>query len=119
MCVDSVRKSGMMCAMSLTLWILRNSVVVQQPHIVRDMNAQADDREGEDDVAVEGATAVGASVFGRPVWPHAYHDNVCVVNHEVWVRERLVEAKFETIGVPEGSPASAFVRDVLAHVDSL
>lgn len=82
------------------------------------MNAQADDREGEEDVAVAGVTAVGASVLGRPVWPRAYHDFVRAVDREVWVRERLGEADFETIGVPEGSSAMAFVGDVLARVEN-
>ena len=49
------------------------------------MNMQAGNREGEDDVAVEGMTAVGASVFGCPVWPRAYHDFVRAVDREVWV----------------------------------
>ena len=94
-------------------------MVVQQPHIVSDMNAQFDDHEGEDDVTVEGMTAVGASVFGHPMWPHAYYDFVCAVDHEVWIQERLVQADFKTIGVSEGSPAMAFVRDMLARVDNL
>ena len=78
---------------------------VQQLHIVREMNAQVDDCEGEDDVAVEGMTAVGASLFGRSVWPCAYHVFVCAVDHEVRVWERLDQANFKTIGMSEGSPA--------------
>ena len=82
------------------------------------MNAQADDREGEDDVAVEGVTAVGASVFGRPVWPGAYHDFVHAVDREVWVWGRLVEANFKRMDMPKGSLASAFVRDMVARIEN-
>ena len=90
---------------------------VDSPYCER-MNTQVSNHEGEDDVVVERVTAVGASVFGRPVWPRAYHDFVRAVDREVWVRERLVEADFKTIGVAEGSPALAFVRDVVARVEN-
>ena len=52
---------------------------VDSPYCER-MNMQAGNREGEDDVVVESITAVGASVFGCPVWPRAYHDFVRVVD---------------------------------------
>ena len=34
----------------------------------------------------------------------------------MWVQERLVEADFKKIDMPEGSPGMAIVRDMLAHV---
>ena len=41
------------------------------------MNSQAVDEASEEDNGEVGCiTAVGASVFGRPVWPSAFHDFV-------------------------------------------
>jgi hypothetical protein len=73
-----------MCAMLLTQTAWKSVRVesvwgVDSPYCER-MNMQAGNREGEDDVVVESITAVGASVFGCPVWPRAYHDFVRVVD---------------------------------------
>ena len=81
-----------------------------------DTPANNDNREGEEEVAVVVETSVGATVFGRPMWPHALYDFVHAVNRDVWVRERLGVANYKTVGVPEGSSAAAFVRDVLAGI---
>ena len=73
-----------MCAMLLT-WTFWKSVQVEpvwgvdSPYCER-INAQAGNHEDEDDMVVEGITAVGASVFGSPVWPRAYHDFVHAVD---------------------------------------
>ena len=83
------------------------------------MNAQAvveasDEENGE----VGCITAVGASVFGRPVWPSAFHDFVHAIDREAWVRERLTQVDFKLVGVLEGGP-SVFLRDVImSRVDS-
>ncbi len=82
------------------------------------MNAQAvDDASEEDNGEVGCITAVGASVFGRPVWPSAFHDFVHAIDREAWVRERLTRVDFELVGVSEGGP-SVFLRDVMSRVDS-
>ena len=81
------------------------------------MSALAEDCEGEADVDVERVTAVGASVFGYPVWPQAYNDFVHVVDCAAWVHERLAQADFDPIGVTESSLASQFVRHMLACVE--
>ena len=39
----------------------------------------------EDDGGVGCITAVGASVFGRPVWPSAYHDFVHAIDRKACV----------------------------------
>ena len=76
------------------------------------MNLQAaGDHDGS---GMERVAAVGASVFGRPVWPQAYNVFVHAANRAMWVRERLAEVDYDPVGVPEGGPASRFVRDVMA-----
>ena len=72
---------------------------------------------GEDGGEVGCITAVGASVFGRPVWPGAFHDFVHAMDREAWVRERLQRVDFELVGVSEGGPLM-FIRDVMSRVDS-
>ncbi len=62
---------------------------------------------------MERVAAVGASVFGRPVWPQAYNKFIQAADWAPWVRERLAEVDYDPIGVPEGGPASRFVRDVM------
>ena len=59
-------------------------------------------------------TVVGASVFGRPVWPLAYNEFIQAADWATWVRERLAEADYDPVGVPEGGPALRFIRDVMA-----
>ena len=82
------------------------------------MNSQAADEASEEDNGEVGCiTAVGASVFGRPVWPRAFHDFVHAVDCEVWVCERLTWVDFELVGVSEGGPL-VFLRDVMSRVDS-
>ena len=82
------------------------------------MNSQAAvEALDEDNGEVGCITAVGASVFGRPVWPSAFHDFVYAIDRGVWVRERLVQVDFELVGVSEGGP-SVFLRDVMSRVDS-
>ena len=62
-------------------------------------------------------TAVGASVFGRPVWPSAYHDFVHAIDRVAWVRDRLMRADFELVAVPEDG-AYMFLREVMTRVES-
>ena len=82
------------------------------------MNAQAVVKASDEDNGEVGCiTAVGASVFGRPVWPSAFHDFVHAIDREAWVRERLTRVDFELVGVSEGGP-SVFVRDVMSRVNS-
>ena len=82
------------------------------------MNSQAVDEASEEDNGEVGCvTAVGASVFGRPVWPSAFHDFVHAIDRGAWVRERLARVDFELVGVSEGGP-SVFLRDVMSCVDS-
>ena len=57
---------------------------------------------------------MGASVFGRPIWPQAYNEFIQAADRATWVRERLAEVDYDPVGVPEGGPASRFVRDVMA-----
>ena len=59
-------------------------------------------------------TAVGASMFGHPVWPQAYNDFVHAADHATWVCEPMTEVDYDLVGVPEGGPAANFVRDGLA-----
>ena len=54
-------------------------------------------------------TAVGASVFGRPVWPQAYTEFMHAVDCATWVRDWLAEVDYDQVGVPEGGPALKFV----------
>ena len=71
------------------------------------MNLQATgDQDGD---SMERVAAVGASVFGRPVWPQAYNEFIQAANRAMWVRERLAEVDYDPVGVPEGGPASRFV----------
>ena len=82
------------------------------------MNSQAVDEASEEDNGEVGCiTAVGASVFGRPVWPRAFHDFVHAIDRAAWVCERLTRVDFELVGVSEGGP-SVFLRDVMLRVDS-
>ena len=82
------------------------------------MSLQAStDAQGEDDDGVECITAVGASVFGHPVWPRAYNDFIHAADRATWVCNRLAEVNYDPVGVPEGGPALNFVRDVLAVVE--
>ena len=82
------------------------------------MNSQAVDEASEEDNGEVGCiTAVGASVFGRPVWPSGFHDFVHATDRGAWVRERLTRVDFELVGVLEGGP-SVFLRDVMSRVDS-
>ena len=60
-------------------------------------------------------TAVGASVFGHPVWPQAYGDFVGAADCAAWICNRQAQVDFDPIGVPEGSPAFDFVRRMLAR----
>lgn len=76
---------------------------------------QSSSSKGEDAVAVERVTAVGASKFGRPVWSPVYNYFVHAADHAAWVHDRLTQANFHPIGVPEGSSALSFVQDVLAR----
>ena len=62
-------------------------------------------------------TAVGASVFGRPVLPSAYHDFVHAIDRVAWVRDRLMRADFELVAVPEDG-AYMFLREVMTRVES-
>ena len=78
------------------------------------MSAQSCDSKGEDGVDVGCMTAVGASVFGRPVWPQAYNAFIQAADRATWVRERLAEVDYDPVGVPEGGPTSRFVRDMMA-----
>ena len=70
----------------------------------------------EDDDGLGCITAVGASMFGRPVWPSAYHDFVHAMDRVAWVRDRLMRADFELVAVPEGG-AFRFLRDVMMRVE--
>ncbi len=63
---------------------------------------------------MECVTAVGASVFGCPVWPQAYIEFAQTADRATWVHERLAEVDYNPVGVPEGGPTSRFVRDVMA-----
>lgn len=83
-----------------------------------DTPANDNNREGEEEVAGTGVTAVGATVFGHPVWPRALYDFVRVVDRDGWVCERLGVADFEIVGMPEGSTAAMFVGDVLVGVEA-
>ena len=55
-------------------------------------------------------------MLGHLLWPQAYCDFLHVVDRAEWVCERLAQADFDPIGVPESSPALQFVRRVLIHV---
>ena len=81
-------------------------------HTAVKMNLQATgDQDGD---SVERVAAVGASVFGRPVWPQAYNAFIQAADRATWVRERLAEVDYDPVGVPEGGPAARFIRDVMA-----
>ena len=76
------------------------------------MNLQATgDQDGS---GMERVAAVGASVFGHPVWPQAYNAFIQAADRASWVREKLAEVDYDPVGVPEGGPAAGFVRDVMA-----
>ncbi len=55
---------------------------------------------------MEHDTAVGASMFGRPVWPQAYTEFIHAADHATWVRDWLAEVDYNLVSVPEGGPAS-------------
>ena len=74
---------------------------------------------GENEDRVERVNAVGASVFGHPMWPQAYNEFVHAVDCAMWVHDRLAEVNYNQVGVPEGGPASIFVRDVLVGSEDL
>ncbi len=57
---------------------------------------------------MEHVTAVGASMFGWPVWPQAYNE-FHVADRTTWVRDRLAKVDYNPVGVPEGGPTSRFV----------
>ena len=81
------------------------------------MNSQAVDEASEEDNGEVGCvTAVGASVFGRPVWPSAFHDFVHAIDRREWVRERMTRVDFDLVGVSEEGP-SVFLRDVMSRVE--
>ena len=81
-------------------------------HTAVKMNLQA--TGGQDGDRMERVVAVGASVFGRPVWPQVYNAFIQAADRATWVRERLAEVDYDPVGVPEGGPAARFVRDVMA-----
>ncbi len=58
---------------------------------------------------MERVAAVGASVFGRPVWPQVYNEFIQAADRATWVQERLAEVDYNPVGVPEGGPASRFI----------
>ena len=91
---------------------------ILQAHTI-EMSMQASGNQGEDDVEVEHVTAVGASVFGCPVWPQVYNDFVHAVDLAAWVHNRLAQVNYDLIGVPEGGSASNFVRHMLVGVEDL
>ena len=75
------------------------------------MNLQATGNQDGD--SMECVAALGASVFGRPVWPQAYNEFIQAADRATWVHERLAEVNYDPVGVPEGGPALRFVRDVM------
>ena len=54
------------------------------------MSLQATDGQVENGDRMEHVTAVGASMFGCPVWPQAYYE-FHVADRTTWVRDRLAE----------------------------
>ena len=80
------------------------------------MNSQAVDKASEEDNGEVGCvTAVGASVFGRPVWPSAFHDFVHAMDRREWVRERMTWVNFDLVGVSEGGALSVPPGRDVAH----
>ena len=45
------------------------------------------DGQGENGDRMEHVTAVGASVFGHPVWPQVYTEFIHVADYAMWVRD--------------------------------
>ncbi len=73
------------------------------------MSSQATDGQGVNGDRMECVTAVGASMFGHPVWPQAYNEFVHAVDRATWVHNWLDEVDYNPVGVPEGGPALRFV----------
>ena len=83
------------------------------------MNLQATGDQGVNGDSMERVAAVGASVFGHPIWPQAYNEFIQAADRDTWVRERLAEVDYNPVGVPEGGPALRFIRDVMAGVEEV
>ena len=73
------------------------------------MNSQVTGNQGVNGDRMERVTAVGASMFRRPVWTQAYNKFIQAADRATWVRERLAEVDYNPVGVPEGGPTSRFV----------
>ncbi len=83
------------------------------------MNSQATGNQGVNGDSMERVAAVGASMFGCPVWPQAYNEFIQAADWAMWVRKRLAEVNYNPVGVPEGGPALRFIRDVMAGVEEV